>query len=142
MKHNELLLLLCKKTTNLQCLCEAQKVRGVIELFLLFCFVNWTLIGKTQLESRKSLYILKRRNIKAEFTKNKNAFQSDRWLYPIVSDGGSAQSPSAEPPEAEPPRYRPPKRQTHPLDTDLPPSDTDFPLNANPTPCAQNDGHG
>ena len=70
MKHNELLLLLCKKTTNLQCLCEAQKVRVVIELFLLFCFVNWTLIGKTQLESRKSIYILKRRNIKAEFTKN------------------------------------------------------------------------
>ena len=53
MKHNELLLLLCKKTTNIQCLCEAQKVRAVIELVLLLCF----------------LLILKRRNKKAEFTK-------------------------------------------------------------------------
>ena len=69
MKHNELLLLLCKKTTNIQCLCEAQKVRVVIELFLLFCFVNWTLIGKTPLDNRKSLFILKRRNKKLNLLK-------------------------------------------------------------------------
>ena len=69
MKHNELLLLLCKKTTNLQCLCEAQKVRIVIESFLLFCFVNWTLIGKTPLDNRKSLFILKRRNKKLNLLK-------------------------------------------------------------------------